>query len=297
MKFLFWIALATCLSGCFMDSGDDSVAPPKHITLTRIGWVYQNTPPDYDTMFSMSLETSVHYEGANLVASDIARATFSNGGLNWNLLYDPSLLNDSAKTIAFGWQYYFSRHHSPNGSVMPLGTFIYLVQLQGQSGVDTMVTFPLPGQTSSQGYQYLYNEDYHGPITGAYFPMLHRPAVRKAARSGDTISVQFTTSDTLTYCAWLWYYDSAGKYIGRSEYLRDFSTKTLSASLNQGKVFYLDGSPNTARVTSSTSLMNSNESYSKVQFIRVIVSDGRQYASSSKDNFDCRSVSPRVALE
>jgi hypothetical protein len=294
-----WIAFfLTCsLYGCLGSSSTSPQAAAKQITVTKLGWEFQNCPSDYNADFSLSLSTSIHYVGANLIRSDIDSATFAPVGMtwNWNLLLTSSEFNDSAKTIGYGWKNCYTYQYSPNGSVMPIGPYKFSVVLNGGDRVADTLVVPAPGNTSTLGFQYLYTEDYTGQVTGAFIPMLHRPTISSASRGGDTITVAFSIKDTLAYGGWLWFYDDTGAYIGISEYFRNYTTKAMSGTINGASGLAVDGTLNSVKVLAENCTMNTNFSFTQIAKVRVVVTDGRQYANTTQD-FDCRSISPQVSI-
>jgi len=297
MKTWITFILACSLYGCSESSPTSSQAAAKQITVTKPGWVFQNCPSDYETKFSLSLDASIHYTGANLTLADINSATFAPVGMTWiwNLLAISSELNDSAKSIGYGWQNFYTYQFSDNGSVMPIGPYKFSVVLKdGDKAADTLAV-PAPGNTSTLGYQYLYTEDYTGQVTSAFTPMLHRPAISSASRSGDTITVAFSIKDTLAYGGWLWFYDDTGAYIGMSGHFRNSTTKAMSGIINGASGMVVDGALNTVKVVAANCTMNANFSFAQIAKVRAVVTDGHQYANTAQD-YDCRSISPRVNI-
>jgi hypothetical protein len=287
------LAFATCvLASCSDSTGP---AESKKIELTRIGWYFQNSPPDYGAPYSLSLDLGLHYAGSDLVSGDIASATASAEGGTWNLMPTASSLNDSAKTIAYGWDNFYSSLFSSNGSVMPIGEYAFSVKLKNGALVASDFPVPAPGALTDQGYRFVYTEDYTGQVTSAFHPMLRRPAIRTVDLFDDTIAVEFSISDSLAYGGWLWYYDASNRYLGRSEYFRNYSTKAISWILNEATTFRTDGKPNLVRVTAAHSVMNTGETYGSIQSVRVVVTDGLQYANTTR-SWDCRAFSPRAWL-
>jgi hypothetical protein len=287
------VLAALCLCAC-----SDSTGPRgKEIRITSMDWTYQNTPPDYNSTFSLSMDFSLRYTGANLVLADVVSATVSSAsdpGWWWNLLPNGTSLNDSAKTIGYGWYNLYSSSLSSNGSVMPCGKFNFAVVLSDMDAAQDTLNAPGPGAAQGGGCKFVYNEDYHNQVTSEFCPVLRRPAVQTATRIGDTIAVAFSIADTMAYGGWLWYYDANNKYIGMSERFRNSTTKALSSILNGGSELTTDGATNTVKATASTSTMLPGEQYGSIRSVRVVVTDGRQYPTTARH--DCRGVSSLAAL-
>ena len=285
-RFPLWILLPTLagLVGC----GNSPTGEDKRISLVHSGWVFQNAAPDMGLSSSLSVDVSVTYQGANLVASDISRATFSAGGVTWNLLSSPTWLNDSTKRIADGWQNFVTSAFSTNGSVLPLGAYSFDVLLTDADEAKFTTRIPAPGTRDTSG-GFVYDEDYNGQVTSGFHRMLQRPVALSASKAQDSILVSFSTTDSMAYGGWIWAYDSARNYLGRSTYFRNYATKAISSVLNQASELHLDGTPNRAAINSTDWTMNTGRTVGEIRSVRVVLTDGRQYIATSQ-TYDCRSI-------
>ena len=292
------------LVGCELPTPSLTAAPPprttvepvkNRIAITRLNWIFQNSPSDLGGAGSLRLDVSVVYSGANLAASDLGEASLASVDQVWDLLAANPTINDSTKTIGEGMIGLYSNTLSSNGSVMPLGPYIATLRLRDGFEISDTNILPAPGATGDPGISFLYTEDYAGSVTSSHHPMIRRPAVKGVSRSADTLSVTFATTDTLTYGGWIVLFDGSGAYLGASELLRDFSTKAMSSLVNGGGPLRLDGTDNVVKLTASRNQLVANARFADIRSLRVVITDGRQYAQTS-DAYDCRAISPLAAV-
>jgi hypothetical protein len=287
MKINVTLAFICLFLGCTQSTSPNS----KSVTIDKIYWVFQNTPPDYGDSASMSLDVTVKYSGANLSLADIDYAVFSVGDqMTWNLLFNNNNLNDSAKEIAYGWQSFWTKRLSTNGSVMPIGTYLFTIKLKSGNLAQKPFDMPAPGRTTSGGYSYIYTENYTDQLQPSFFPMLKRPTIGTSIRNGDTIIATFTIDDTLVYSGWVWLFDSMNNYIGLTNEFRNFTTKSRSNIINEGGDIVNNGGVNTVKILSMNCRMKNGGTFNGIKSIRIICTDGRQYSSDSTSHYDCRSI-------
>jgi len=268
----------------------------RKISIDDIGWYFLNSPLEYnDNLCALELEVSIHYSGADLSLNDIEYAKFSGGNLNWRFNLSSSNFNDSTKCIGCRYSRFYSTSLSANGSVMPIDTYHFEVKLINGYIAAKKFVIPAPGATQSNGYKYIYSEDFSGPKTSFYTPMLKRPTPLSALKLNDTIMASFSINDSLALGGWIWLYDISNTYIGKTEYFVDYTTKVNSPALNNGSGLYSSGQVNLFKITDSNCMFQPGKAFADIGSMKIILTDGRQYINTQL-TYDCRSLSPLLSI-
>lgn len=231
--------LALIIAGAFAacsTSSSDGGGDPEY-AITSIDYYFQNHDPDYLSSSDATCALSVYtYFDGNLTASDIKMVTLTSpSGGYW--LYDDDAGNfetnrfDSANSCIESYLCY----RSADPHRMPTGTYTVTIELN--SGKKQSKTFMVSGPDEISG-GYLYTEDYTGTPVSDDVAAIERAETLSAAWSGNTLTIDLDISDARATNGYLWFYDSNGDYIGRSQLffenettaraLYDDSTKTVT---------------------------------------------------------------------
>jgi hypothetical protein len=280
------ISTLFCLMSC---KEADPISPEsKSAQIEHIGWIYSNAPADYNSG-RLTLDISLYYSGASLQPADISSLKITISDMTWDISVGSSNFIDSLHVIRFG---IFSTALSDNASVLPIGSFTFDLELSNGFTVSKTVVFPAPGSLSVDGYSFIYTEDYSAGVPNTFAKMIQRPIPNSISKNNDTIKISFTCDDKLFYNGYIWFFNSAGKYVGLSSYFRNNATKALSNTINNGSVLYSDGmTQNVLTLSQQNCSIYSPFSFNDIYSMRIVITDGIQYKDSSGHTYDCRAIS------
>jgi len=275
--------------GCNKNNDNPVTPQSKSIQIDKeIGWIFSNCPSDIHNG-PLTLDITLHYSGASLQPNEISYFKVTGSVLTWNLPITSSNLIDSLGII---YQSFFASSLSSNATVLPIGSYTFELKLANGFDVSQTVTFPAPGSLSTNGYTYMYTEDYSGGIPSTFTKTIRRPMINALTKVNDTIAITFTMNDSLFYNGYIWLYNSSGNYIGGSSYFRNINTKALSTIINNGAAIYSNGATqNVVRLYQQNSNIYSPASFNDIYYMRIVVTDGIQYQSTPGRSYDCRAIS------
>lgn len=102
-------------------------------------------------------------------------------------------------------------------------------------------------------------------------------------------------NDSRAFNGYVWFYDSAGTYVGISGYFRNGTNGAPSSIVNSGTAFNIDGSPNNALIGASDITWQAGQGFDNIAQAVLVVTDGTQYAASGRYNaHDYRAYSARL---
>jgi hypothetical protein len=284
---IIFVFVLLFLMGC--KNNDNPVSSQsQNLKITNIGWIYTNHPSDINGGH-LDLDIILHYSGASLQPNEISYFKMTAAGGTWTPPITSTNLLDSLSEIV---QAFYSSSLSSNASVMPIGSYGFELKLTDGTDVSQTIVFPAPGSSSTNGYSFIYTEDYTGGTTGSFARMIRRPTFNSVTKVNDTITATFTNSDTLFYNGYIWFYNSSGSYIGGLPWFRNITTKALSNVINKGVTIYSDGmTHNVVKFTQQNCVIYSPASFNDIYSMRIIVTDGIQYQNNPGRSYDCRAVS------
>ena len=302
--FLTFLILLACQSpetssgGGSSGGGDDD---DLEITITRVGWVIENIPTTFWTSNAPSstcfYNWFVYYEGDDISLSDIQSARIYTTNGYWNLIPTSNFFDGTNKMIG-GW----ARNCWKDDHIVPIGAFrVEIVLTNGYTAPPYNTTFPAPGDTVTNGNNYVYTEDYTPlPAPSDYTPMIKRATILPGYTIDDTtkeITIEFNVDDTLVYNGLVCLFDSSGYEIGYTGYFRNFETGDLDTAL----IDQLNntGAPNTNTINISDIDNEINyhtgKTFNDIDEFMIILTDGKQYEFQSA-SYDCRSFTERTTF-
>jgi hypothetical protein len=288
------IAATLLLAGC-------PEPDTRSIEITGVGWICENIDQSYwvsppSPTRTQFMNFQIYYSGSDIEASDIETAIFRCQGVSgyWSFNLDPSNVDTTAKIIGVGGDRFYSSSLSTNGSVCPIGPTTFEVTLKNGSVSNFVLTVPPPNSDTWTTQTCVYNEDYTGSILSGYVPMLERAAVSSRNKTGTTATIQFTANDPTLFSGYVWFYDSSGNYVGRSNYLRSYGSGANPTFVNGGSGLNNNGA-NTLSIQAGDVLFQSGRTFSDIANFHVVLTDGNQYLGTSY-TYDCRSIGAYLAF-
>jgi len=268
---------------------NDPISPQtQNIQINNIGWIFTNNPSDFNNGH-LIIEITLHYSGASLHPNEISYFKMTTSANTWTIPITSTNLLDSLSEIRQGL---YSTSFSPNASVLPIGSYGFELKLTDGFDASKTVDFPAPGSLVTNGYNFIYTEDYSGGVPSTFVKMVRRPISNSVTKTNDSITIAFTSNDTLFYNGYVWFYNSSGNYIGVSSWFRNIATKALSSTINSGLAIYSDGvTKNVVKLSQQTCTIYSPSSFNDIYSVRVVITDGIQYKDSPNISYDCRAVS------
>jgi hypothetical protein len=269
----------------------------KEITITDIGWIYENIDTSFwtDGFDDATLFFTFYlvYEGSRISAEDVEYAVFNyQDSIYWPFPLEPGYFYP-ADRLMMSYRSY-STAWSGNGSVLPIGPINFEVELTNGYYETSTFVVPAPGSTSTDGKAFVYNENFSGPVPGQYTPMIRRASISSSSKT-STVDITFSVSDSNVFNGDVWFYDAAGGYIGASVVFRDWVSGDVSAVMNGGSGLYVDGSANSVQLAAGDITFESGYDFTDIKSLHLVLTDGFQYLGEPAE-WDCRSISVRRYL-
>ena len=266
----------------------------KTIEITDIGWFYENIDTSYwtdsfddATLFSYF---EIVYEGSDISLDDIEYAVFIHDSLIfWSFPLDEDHFYPDNKLITSYSNY--STNWSSNGSVLPIGPINFEVKLTNGHRTIYIFNVPAPGSTSTNGKEYVYNEDYASTVLSSYTPMIPRANISSGSKT-STIDITFSVSDPNVFNGYILFYDTTNNYVGISEIFRDWESGDLSTVMNGGIVFNVNGIPNSIQLSAGNIVFESGYDFNDIDHFHLVLTDGFQHLNKSF-TYDYKSISVR----
>ena len=284
------LALAILLAAC------GTSAPKKQAGIGFIGWIIENRDPSLNTSSSASalLAPSVRFTDTELEASDFESIEIAGPTGRWT--YDEAAdfeENFSAENDRFYFPYLYD-DDLEEGSYFALGDYTVKVTLKNGATATKTRLVPAPGSLETDGNEFVYTESYSGaanPPSG-YVALPKRATIINATldAQASTLDIEFSVDDATIYSGWLWFYNEADEYIGRTDFLKDYETGAVMAQLNADGELLNNGQTNTLALAASSEQLNLKEgvAFSDIASVSVVLTDGKQYADT-KSSYDTRS--------
>jgi hypothetical protein len=272
-------------------------APAPSFSITRVGWYEENIDPTFWASPHPSGQAAfydffIHYEGDVAFGDLQSVRIIAPDGHFWDILRDETFLDTTAKVIG-GWRRWYG---GPAPNLLPLGDMRARVTLVDGRVFEATRTIPAPGSTTAVTSGTMHTEDVAAPPVGSA-PMVRRVSMWPGATldvGAQTLSLAFSTTDPLAHGGWVWVYDAAGAFLGGSVPFRDPFTEVVAPQL--GGQFRTDGSANALVLQAADLRLVAGATFSQIDRVRVVVTDGAQHAALKIGAYDCRSVGPAATL-
>jgi hypothetical protein len=266
----------------------------------EINWDFRNTPRDFDTSFSLSVDANIRYSGVNLTYQQIDSVKLKRGGLFWHLKY---LVNDTLKILGDTNQYRSTVTWSKNCSAFEVDTVIVHTYFKNGEVIKHSVIAPIPGCQNANGYTRVYTEDYTDAVDSMYYyKALARPLGISAIKGVDTMIVSFTINDTSAYNGSVDFFDENNKSVLYSTiFIRDYYSKKITTYINNGNGLYNNGDTNTIKLPISKIDFKTGKSVLNIRYARIIITDGSQFANVPskmyRESYSYSSMSSKVSVK
>ncbi len=290
MKQLFKISLLPIifiLTSC----GSAMVQDDLYADISSVVWYSQNIDKSFwsngTTGASNFMYSTLYYKGEDVNKAEFHRVQMIKNNEEWNFYLGEDTFNREKKKI--GGMRSFSKKCSTNGSVLPIGSVEYRIELDNGYKSKKTVTIPVPGELSNNGYKFVYNEDYTGTTDSTYVQALKRATVTSQTKGASDITVKFTVTDNRVFSGRLFLFNSSKKLIAYTPVFRSFAAgKTVN------KAILSDGSENTLNYTSSSISYENGYTFSNISAVAVQLTDGAQYLSDGSKSYNYESISVKV---
>jgi hypothetical protein len=133
------------------------------------------------------------------------------------------------------------------------------------------------------------NENLGGIVLEGYVPMVRRAFVGWRSNTGDTISIDFASNDPSLFSGYVWFYDSGGSYVGRSDFFRAYGSGADASFVNGGSGLHNDGSTNSPSTQAGNAVYQTGRTFPEIVKFHAVLTDGAQYPGTSS-TCDCRSI-------
>ena len=285
------LILAFILAACPLPSD-------TKIEIESINWVINNRDSSFSktNTAAASIQFFINFETPGPTASDIALVHIDSlvGNIRWT--FDDPAENAELYDAEgnYFWCQLVTTSFSYNGSVLPVGTYNFTVTHSNGSVAKHSHLVPAPGSIEIGSTSYVYTEDYtnaSNPPSG-YAALPRRANYISADRSASELTIEFSVNDGSIYNSAVWFLDSKEEYTGATDWLRNFSTGSVSSALNNGKL-HNDGTENTLVLSESDILFKEGKGMSDIDSLFIILTDGFQYASNDS-TYDTKSISQEV---
>ena len=260
------------------------------IEITKFDWIIENIDPSYWSdppgTATCFYNFWISYEGDNIGVNAIESArVYLPSGSAWALSAD--WLNPKSKYIG-GWGRWW--WNGDLGNSLPIGTLTAEIILANGNTTTYNQTIPVPGSKTSNGFSYVYTEDYVTSDSD-YTPMLKRATIESCKKGGGTIRIEFSVSDSNVYNGYVDFYNSEGYFIAQTKALfRNTDTGVLSDIINSGTGFHTNGSVNLLEITNGDISFETGYEYADILKVMVVLRDGAQYGTRVPD-YHCMSRS------
>jgi hypothetical protein len=292
------IALATiCTIFSVLISCSEPGKDSKTVSITDIGWVLENIDFSYWTGGFNSATCfgwfSIGYSG-DISISDIQYAQLHKVGTAsyWSFPIDSSHVDTLHRRIHSHHNYTTSI--APNGSVFPIGQMEFEIGLNNGNTASYVFDVPAPGQVASGGKNAVFTEDYQGTPGTDYAAIVRRPNCTSQNKSG-TITISFSSNDSLVFNGYVVFYDNTNTAIGQSPYFCTYGTGTVASFVNGGATIYKDGTSNSLVLQPSDISYSPGKVYSDITKYSVRLSDGAQYLGTAH-TYDCLAIGAIIAF-
>lgn len=289
-----------CLGGC--GSGGDSVAGASGTSaLKSFGWYYENVAPDFWSSGETCVLTVVLYYDPALSQSEIAGFVVqAPGGGGWSV----NAPNLQFGTSSSGKPYIIERlSYSSNPAVMPLaGTWTAQLKLTNGQVASLQRSFHEPGSSLDATHPYLYTkEDWWAPSNQQYVASLGRfpssgYSVQFSPANGGaintvgfgTVRAGYLAAEPAAYNFFCWLYDANHVYLGY--------TNTAYSTLDHSPTNLVGTDGELAIVPASVAAASSGFNLSNVKYLRIVYTDGGQFAPTTYSSYDYRSISSLIPV-
>ncbi|HJV34731.1 hypothetical protein [Geomonas sp.] len=301
------LVLLLALAGC--GGGGSASTPGATVTadalVTGVGWVYNNTAPDYFTSGATCLLTVNVYYDPSIAPAAIDSVTISSPAhWRWQIPASSSQFGTSSNGKPYlGGNIYYGM----NPATMPLaGTWTFQLNLKNGQIATMQKKLHEPGSSADATHDYLYTgEDW----TATGDASLYVAALGRFPASGYTLNYDPANGGTITstgfsavrsaflaaqphaYNMVCWLYDANKNYLGASP--MEFSLQDHS------RTNLIDGNGELAieqSATFSSTPTSRSVDLSAVKYVRFAYFDGAQYAPQSYSRLDYRSISAQVVV-
>lgn len=251
----------------------------------KLGWILHNFAPDINLCShnggNIYISFYISFNEKAIDSSDIKSIVVkSPTGQHWHF--------DSQEVIEYMMKSkkcdlaieYLHKATTPNE--LPLGEYNFEIILHNGFKITEKLNVPAPDSVDTDGNLGVYTEDYQNAENPPekFISMPKRAIINDCVMDEEEskLIVKFLVDDPRIYNGWICLYDSYNKYLGSSNYFRNFNNGEFSKVLNNGTDFNIVGSENLAII--SINDINFKEdwySIKDISNIRIGLSDGYQY--------------------
>lgn len=307
---MIFLASSLLLAAIACGSSTPEKQPEKQVAIEGIGWTLYNVDPSFwsdGSPESALVGFGIYLSGTRLVANDIKEVTITAPTeKHWSWPRPQQSIADrfDVKHQVFTAPWLYVPAYD-DGSCLPIGTYSFDIQLSNGTSASKTLLIPAPGQTTTAGAAFVFTENYlyaDNPPPG-FTPLPKRATIQSAIIdfAQSTLDIDFSVSDGLVYSGWVEFYNTNGDYIGyigtvnKPARFRDYFTDKIASYLNGGSAFHTDGTTNTVSLKKAQLYFEDSASFEDVAFVRLILTDGKQYASTDY-GFDTMSISAAVGV-
>lgn len=299
---LFWSVLMV-MGGCGSgggalseDSGEDTGL------ITGVGWFFQNSPADMDPNGATCLLTIQLGYNPSLSASDIESwSVISPDGVRWNI----PLAESSTGTFTSGDPFVARRlYYGANRAILPLaGTWTVILRLKDGKSSLLQGDLAEPGSDATPTHSYVYSPEEWTPPANSpdYIAALKRipaqgyTATYSAAGAGKITTTGFAAvksayfaAEPVAYNFYCLLFDQDNKYLGYTGTAYSLNDHSPTALLTpQGEL---------SIAQEAVTFDNGAVDLSRVKYLRVVASDGAQFAPSGTLRMRYGSISGLVPV-
>jgi hypothetical protein len=291
---LFFFVFITLNLYSLDQTSDEKNNKPKSIIISKVESVVENIDlsfwsSDFKYKRSCGISFFIYFEG-DIQREDLQSCEVHNRYSNWTINLDNCFIK-SSKSIGTYVRYY-DTNLSKNFSVMTIGEYKVVLKPKYGNVINYTFIVSAPGSKKNEGYEFVYNKDYHGIKNVKFIQSLDRANIEYFEKIKEYFFIDFNINDERVSNGYVWFYDRNDKYIGTSKFFVNNFSKEVNSILNNGTNFFKNGRTNKLIISENDINFSKDAKLNDVYKIRIALTDGYQYfETQNKDKIDYRSIS------
>lgn len=281
------------LLSCNTGTNDGDKDTKKELTLVGQIWyveainpAYWNTLPNHEMYITMGVVYSENYK-----LSDFSKITITNPNEDkWSSPIDEDHLDTTNKTIIIYRCYSNDTPYS-----IRLGDWTVAIEMSDGTVSKKTITVNEPSTTIAPTTQYVSSQDTFSD--NEVYTIAQANYFSATKNASNEITIKFTAADSRINNAYIWFYNSAGDYLGTTGYF-----KNATGSLQNGLLDKFAVDSTVCTVTLNQAIVDAGSfSFDKATILAqtnkyvIVTTDGAQY-SPKYTTYDYRTISAKIPL-
>ncbi|MBN2735661.1 MAG: hypothetical protein JXR70_01680 [Spirochaetales bacterium] len=287
-KALLVILIIGIITGYFSCSSPNEISAD----IDFVYWVIENIDRNFwlnPEEASVFLSFTLSYKGNLGFAGDIEKLRVESFDTAWEIPANYLELDPGNQTIEL--PSLTSKKRDSNMNSIAIGNYKFTLTLTNGNKSEYTFLVPAPGSTSTNGYSFVYSEDYIGSTSGG-ITALGRADITSSNIDYTNNTIEFSFDcDSITSNGWIFFYNNVNKYIGKTPQFKN-SNNSINNFINNGVNIY--SSNNSITLTNSEITFESGYSFDNITKYVFGLTDGKQYSPTV--TYDCVSLTGITAF-